>query len=800
MSLLWLLMLPAAAFAFNVEIHPKSALFRAGDTQELRCMATDCNNQVTISWNSLEDKPMFAQIHTDGPESVAVFDPVTKDNEAALLCRVDCGGVFKRQRAVVKVYSFPEAPVVSGHDRLISGEVNILTCQVTNFYPLEYLLIEWRRGDHVLQTASESTLSTYAFTPTRDDVNGSISCRATHGMDGVPDAEKTKETTVPLTVLYVPQIISISQPTTVRVGTGLTLWCLAEGYPRPEIRWKAVGPGGQFVIVGQSEELALKDVNMMHSGLYGCVASNSVGNATASVKVTVLANTTISVSPRSKVKEGDSVTVSCQSDIAPVGRMVLKRLSNGQGVELQSSDGSSTSFAISSALANDSAVYECEASNEYGSQKVRTLLSVEVYPLEVKMDPAVTVEVGSILVLSCQALGCPQPAFSWKSVLPVDCNVLTQDSLSQLHLAPVGLANEQTYTCEAKCGSVVKAKHIEVRVFSFPSDPVILNPGPFLEDRVANLYCSIADVYPSRHLRVQWLDGDKELPSDAVKNSSGLLNWTSQLSLMVGPEHQGRRIACRVSLQTDGVPLGRRERQALTELEIHYAPRGTTISVSPANEVKEGDSVTVSCQSDGAPVGRMVLRRISNGQGVELQSSDGSSTSFSLSSARLVDSGVYVCEASNEYGHHGARTHFTVRAPPRNITVQVYPSSEVQEGHNVTVSCHSNSFPAPAVVLRKLDNGMELYSLDGNFLLLNVTLQDAGRYLVNVTNDLGYETEIFSIVVMKKHSRSSPDLNQIVIPAVCLGIMLTTSGLVLDYLRRARRKGFYELTKVNLRP
>lgn len=83
------------------------------------------------------------------------------------------------------------------------------------------------------------------------------------------------------------------------------------------------------------------------------------------------------MSPASEVKEGESVTVSCLSDGAPVGRMVLRRLSEDQDVELQSSNGSSTSFTLSSALLADSALYQCQAFNEHGSQKVSALLSVE---------------------------------------------------------------------------------------------------------------------------------------------------------------------------------------------------------------------------------------------------------------------------------------------------------------------------------------------------------------------------------------------------------------------------------------
>ncbi|KAL1023191.1 hypothetical protein UPYG_G00037490 [Umbra pygmaea] len=797
---LWLLILPATAFAFQVELKPKTALFRVGDREELRCSVKGCSNSVTISWASLEDKPIFAKINTTGLESVVVFDPVKITHDDSLLCKASCGGMNKQQRTNVKVYSFPGAPVISGHDGLLLGQPKTLTCEVKNMYPLEFAQLEWLREDVVLQTDLESMMSTYMLTPTPADSNRSISCRATHTKEGVPDDEKTKISTVSLEVLYPPEITSISEPAVVGVGSSLTLSCQAKGNPKPNLRWKVTGTGGETITVGRSEKLVLRDVTLMHSGQYECVANNSIGNITASVKVIVQApptNTTISVTPASGVKEGESVTVSCRSDGAPVGRVVLRRLSEDQAVELQSSYDTFTSFTMDSAQLADSAVYQCEASNEYGSQNVSTLLSIGVHPLEVEMDTEVTTEMGSNLVLSCRASGCPQPAFSWRGVqdVPVHSSVLTQDSLSQLHMGSVGLANEQTYTCEARCGSVIKTKQTEVKVFSFPSDPVIENPGPFMEDELATLYCSVGDVYPASQLQIQWLNNERELLSELGNYSSELQNWTSVLSFTVIPEDQGRKISCRVSLLMDGGPASRRERLAQTELELHYAPRDTIITVTPASNVKEGESVTVSCRSDGAPVGRVVLRRLSEDQAVELQSSYGTFTSFIMDSAQLADSAVYQCEASNEHGSQTARTLLRVRAPPRNTTVQVFPSSDVEEGHNVTIHCRSVSFPPPAVVLRKLDNGMELYSLDGDFLLVNLTPNDTGLYLVNVTNALGYDTQIFSINVLEKHSKDSIDWNQTVIPAVCVGMMLTTTGLVLDYLRRARRTGFYDLAK-----
>lgn len=71
--------------------------------------------------------------------------------------------------------------------------------------------------------------------------------------------------------------------------------------------------------------------------------------------------------------EGQQVTFVCSSEGAPLPRLVLSR----NGTELQSVDRASTIiFNLSSALLEHSDVYQCDASNLYGSQLASSSITV----------------------------------------------------------------------------------------------------------------------------------------------------------------------------------------------------------------------------------------------------------------------------------------------------------------------------------------------------------------------------------------------------------------------------------------
>ncbi|TSK53767.1 Vascular cell adhesion protein 1 [Bagarius yarrelli] len=621
-AFLQLILCYTAVSSYKVELYPKRPLFRVGDCRELVCRMKGCSGTITFSWGSVEDRPLYAEPHTNLSESTLVFKNVQGNSENTIVCTATCQGKKMQSSVKIKVYSFPNDPVVSGHDSLVSGQENTLTCTVSDIYPAERITVEWLREGKVIHTqegelGNQSLQSYYTFKPQPNHTEELITCRATLSLDGLPQEERIRETSVSLAVLS--------------------------------------------------------------------------------------------------------------------------------------------------------------------------------YPLEVSLQPDLSfipVKQGSSMMLSCTSSGCPHARITWQNVThqPHLSKIDTQTFMSQLGPWTVGLEDNRTFICKVECGSLVKSKRTELRVFSFSSDPTIEISGPLLEGKLTNLTCTVHDVLPVNSFYIQWLYGDVELQLVRGNFSDKLQNLSLTIPIKPKDSDQNKTFTCKVSLKMEGVFT---QKTSSTTLAVHYSPKHTTIDVRPQENLNEGENVTISCQTNSVPEGHVTLSRVVNEEETEIVSSNGTQTLFSIPFINVSHSGIYVCEAVNRYGSQREIVQITVQAPPVNVSLT---SKGVQEGETATVCCPFTSFPPSDITLTKLDNGTDIFS-NGTLLLVNITANDSGLNQVNTTNVLG------SNVISKKkdgnlYTAVLKRLQSIdfIMPVTGMGAVAIVIS-TLNYIRRAKRKGFYELTE-----
>ncbi|XP_073718410.1 vascular cell adhesion protein 1b isoform X2 [Misgurnus anguillicaudatus] len=652
------LSLTVEAAPHNLRISGLTAV-SLGSSLTLTCEA-EGSPELEFTWTSLKPDGQSVEI---GKQREISIRNVTLSDAGVYQCEVSNNFGRQTDNVSVVVQAPPMNTIIEVSQKtvLMEGDSVSIFCK-SDGVPVDRVVLRRMLDSRTTELKSSvGSETSFTFESVKVSDSGFYECTAFNTFG-------SQSASLSLTVEAAPYNLRISGLTAVSLGSSLTLTCEAEGSPELEFTWTSLKPDGQSVEIGKQREISIRNVTLSDAGVYQCEVSNNFGRQTDNVSVVVQAppmNTIIEASQQTVLKEGQSISIFCKSDGVPVDRVVLRRMLDSRTTELKRSVGSETSFTFESVKVSDSGFYECTAFNKFGSQSASLNLTVEAYLLEVELQPsdAIVAESGSSLTLSCNASGCPQPMFSWKSLgnLPNRGLIKTDGLLSKLFLNPVEVEDEGTYICEVTCGSVEKSKQTKVNVFSFPTSPVVESPGPSLEGEMIRLTCTVLDVFPANFFRIVWTDGERELHSESGMFSSHLQNLTSVLSYRVEAKDQDKLMTCKVLLDMNGVPTAQTVKTASTALSVHYPPRGTRITVIPQGELKEGESVSISCLSDSIPVGRVELIRVVDGIETELMARDGVETSVILTPLELDDSGLYVCKASNRHGSESDSVEIKVK-------------------------------------------------------------------------------------------------------------------------------------------
>uniref|UniRef100_A0A8C8VIM3 Cell adhesion molecule L1 like n=1 Tax=Pelusios castaneus TaxID=367368 RepID=A0A8C8VIM3_9SAUR len=210
-------------------------------------------------------------------------------------------------------------------------------------------------------------------------------------------------------MLIPPESSGSSSSVTVIKGGVLLLECIAEGLPTPHLNWiKTVGylPKDRAVTESFGKILKIEQVSAEDEGTYECTASNSLGRAKHEFQVHVEEPPRWIKKPESGVYSiGSTALLLCEVIGNP--DPTIKWKLNGMPIDSKVSAGE---ISITNLQLQDSAVYQCEATNKHGT----ILSSANIAPLVLTSDSEDYATVVSYSAfLHCQVFSSPPAIISW---------------------------------------------------------------------------------------------------------------------------------------------------------------------------------------------------------------------------------------------------------------------------------------------------------------------------------------------------------------------------------------------------
>nr|XP_047921818.1 neuronal cell adhesion molecule isoform X11 [Anser cygnoides] len=307
-------------------------------------------------------------------------------------------------------------------------------------------------------------------------------------------------------------------------GNVLLLECIAAGLPTPVIRWIKEGgelPANRTFFENFKKTLKIIDVSEADSGNYKCIARNILGSTHHVISVTVKAAPYWITAPRNLVlSPGEDGTLICRANGNP--KPSISWLANGVPIAIAPEDPSrkvdGDTIIFSAVQERSSAVYQCNASNEYGYLLANAFVNVLAEPPRI-LTPAnklYQVILDSPALIDCAYFGSPKPEIEWfkgvkGSILRGNEYVFHDNGTLEIPAAQKDSTG--TYTCVARneLGKIQNEVQLEVK------DPTMIIKQP--EYKVIQRYGHVSFECIIKHdstliPTVIWLKDNDELPDD----------------------------------------------------------------------------------------------------------------------------------------------------------------------------------------------------------------------------------------------------------------------------------------------
>ncbi|XP_030599968.1 B-cell receptor CD22-like [Archocentrus centrarchus] len=436
--------------------------------------------------------------------------------------------------------------------------------------------------------------------------------------------------------VYAPKLpsVSVSPSAEIVEGSSVTLTCSSDANPAANYTWyKEDG----HKPLSEDSQLVFSSIQSSDSGQYYCTAGNKLGMKKSGYKRINVKYApkcpSVSVSPSAEIVEGSSVTLTCSSDANPAANCTWYK------EDEDSAKASGQNFTITDIRPEHSGSYYCVAQNTRGYQNSTLQLTVVADAPKlpsVSVSPSAEIVEGSSVTLTCSSDANPAANYTWYKE-DEDSPITSGDNFTITDFRP---EHSGSYYCVAqntrgRQNSTPERIHLHYAP-KLPS--VSVSPSAeIVEGSSVTLTCS-SDANPAANYTWYKEDGHKPLSED------------SQLVFSSIQSSDSGQYYC-----TAGNKLGMKK-SGYKRINVKYAPKCPSVSVSPSAEIVEGSSVTLTCSSDANPAANCTWYK------EDEDSAKASGQNFTITDIRPEHSGSYYCVAQNTRGYQNSTLQLTVVA------------------------------------------------------------------------------------------------------------------------------------------
>ncbi|XP_071035293.1 cell adhesion molecule Dscam1-like [Parasteatoda tepidariorum] len=491
---------------------------------------------------------------------------------------------------------------------------------------------------------------------------------------------------------YPPTLLESFNDQTLEPGPSVTLKCVAQGNPLPQITWTLdsnIIPEnprfrlGDYVRTGGGSTEVVSYVNITSvrpedGGLYKCVATNDVGEASHSDRLNVFGPPFVRTMANMSVVAGETLRLQC-----PVGGHPIENIKwEKDGVRLPNNHRqkifpNGTLIVRNLERNSDSGSYKCIASNADGISAENSLfIKIIVKPFIEPFTFPKSLQQGQRFSVLCTITEGDQPIrIQWikdgqQSFQPST----TSDDVRSVAVSPFSsslvfesLAPEHrgNYTCVASNGAGT-ASHTAPMVIHVPPRWRI-EPGDtsVTKTRSAVVDCQ-ADGFPIP--RIRWTKAEGDVASEFRPiSSSSRLHVFENGSLVIHSVEEGDdgHYLCQA---TNGIGQGLSK---VIHLSVHVAAHFK--SKFRAESVRKGEDAKLICEAIGDRP--LQITWLKDKQSFEPRTDlryeltdtvlgGGTTSQLTIRRADRRDSALYTCIASNAFGQDDTNIQLIMQEPP----------------------------------------------------------------------------------------------------------------------------------------